>query len=134
VRRAPSSSAYAVRPAVALEELAGASDVVCKATVVADRPVADAWFPAQAGFEVRETELRVVSVIKGAKAKRLLFHHYARKAGGIVPVCSIWLLFRTLPRCAGFGKASRRAGEQASRRAGEQASRRAGEQASRRAG
>jgi hypothetical protein len=73
------SSAFAtiVGPAVPLDELASKVDLVCKATVVADRPVTDAWFEPIAGYEVREAELRVVSVIKGTAPSVIRFHHYA---------------------------------------------------------
>src|SRR4030095_15148034 len=62
---------------VAIEELALKVDLVCKATVVADRAVTDEWFEPIAGYEVRETELRVVSVIKGTAPSVIRFHHYA---------------------------------------------------------
>ena len=76
------ASGYAVGPAVALEQLAKTADLVCKATVVADRPITDAWFEPLPGFEVRDTELRVVSVVKGAKGVKLVhFHHYAPTSG-----------------------------------------------------
>jgi hypothetical protein len=54
------ASAYLVGPAVPLEELGRTADLVCKATVIGDRGVADGWFEPISGFEVRETELRVV--------------------------------------------------------------------------
>ena len=57
------ASAYLVGPAVPLEELARTADLVCKATVIADRSVTDGWFELISGFEVRETELRVVSIV-----------------------------------------------------------------------
>ena len=76
------ASGYAVGPAVALAQLAKTADLVCKATVVADRPTTDAWFEPLPGFEVRDTELRVVSVVKGAKGVKLVhFHHYAPTSG-----------------------------------------------------
>ena len=76
------ASGYAVGPAVPLEELARQADLVCKATVVADRPATDAWFEAISGFEVREAELRIVSIVKGAPGTKLVrFRHYAPAAG-----------------------------------------------------
>jgi HEAT repeat protein len=75
------ASGYLVGPAVGLEELAGTADLVCKVTVVADHPAADAWFEALGGFEVRETEMRVVSIIKGPSGARVVrFRHYAPAA------------------------------------------------------
>lgn len=79
------ASGYAVGPAVPLEELAKKADLVCKATVVADRPATDAWFEAHLGFEVRETELRVVSIVKGAPGTKVVrFRHYAPAPAGAV--------------------------------------------------
>jgi HEAT repeat protein len=73
----PPASATIVGRAVALEELALKVDLVCKATVVADRAVTDEWFEPIGGYEIRETELRVVSVIKGTAPGVIRFHHYA---------------------------------------------------------
>lgn len=78
------ASADPVGPAVALEKLALTVDLVCKATVVADRPVADEWFEPVSGFEVRETELRVVSTVKGRAPNVIRFRHYAESVGGRV--------------------------------------------------
>ena len=54
------AGAYLVGPPVPLEELAKKADLVCKATVLSDHPVTDTWFDVIAGYEVRETEMRVV--------------------------------------------------------------------------
>jgi hypothetical protein len=43
----------------------------------ADRVITDEWFEPIGGYEVRETELRVVSVIKGAAPGVIRFRHYA---------------------------------------------------------
>src|SRR6476646_7995509 len=67
--------------AVPLEELALTVDLVCKATVVADRPVADEWFEAIPGYEVHETELRIVSIVKGNAPGVIRFRHYAESLG-----------------------------------------------------
>lgn len=76
---------YPVGAAVPLEELAKTADLVCKATAVADRPVSDAWFEAVLGFEVRETELRIVSTLKGAPGGKVVrFRHYAPSPSGPV--------------------------------------------------
>jgi hypothetical protein len=63
-------------PALGLEELAQKVDLVCKATVVADRVVTDEWFPPLGGYEARETELRIVSVIQGTASDVIRFRHY----------------------------------------------------------
>jgi hypothetical protein len=85
VLSASSASGYMVGPAVPLEELAKKADLVVKATVAADRPVTDAWFEALPGYEVRETELRVVSIVKGAPGTKLVrFRHYAPVPNGMV--------------------------------------------------
>jgi HEAT repeat protein len=55
--------------------------LVCKATVIADRSVTDGWFEPIAGFEVRETELRVVSIVKGVASNVIRFRHYAPSSG-----------------------------------------------------
>lgn len=70
-------SATILGRAMALEELAVRVDLVCKASVVADRVVTDEWFEPVGGYEVRETELRVVSVIRGTAADVIKFRHYA---------------------------------------------------------
>jgi HEAT repeat protein len=71
------ASAYIVGPPVALEEVARTADLVCKATVIADRSVIDGWFEPISGFEVRETQLRVVSIVKGTASNVIRFRHYA---------------------------------------------------------
>jgi len=76
------ASAYVTGPAVPLEELAHTADLVCKATVIADRSVTDGWFEPISGFEVRETELRVVSIMKGVASNVIRFRHYAQSSGG----------------------------------------------------
>ena len=78
----PAAASYLVGPAVPLEQLAKGADLVCKATVTADRPVTDPWFEKITGFEARETELRLVSILKGpADAKVVRFRHYAVAPG-----------------------------------------------------
>jgi hypothetical protein len=67
----------AVAPAVGLEELAKQADLVCKATVVSERVVEDPWFDKMPGFETREAELRVVTIVKGTKQQVVRFRHYA---------------------------------------------------------
>lgn len=59
-----------------LEELARTADLICKATVVADRSVIDDSFKSIDGFEVREAELRVASTLKGEPPKVIRFHYH----------------------------------------------------------
>ena len=72
------ASATIVGWAIALDDLALKVDLVCKATVVADRAVTDEWFEPIGGYEVHETELRVVSVIKGTAPGLIRFRYYTR--------------------------------------------------------
>jgi len=60
-----------------LEALARTADLVCKATVIADRGVTDNSFKPIDGFEVREAELRIVSIVKGVAPNVIRFRHYA---------------------------------------------------------
>jgi hypothetical protein len=80
VLAASSASANLVTPPVSLEELARAADLVCKATVISDRQVADDSFEPIPGVEVREAELRVVSIVKGHASNVIRFRHYARSS------------------------------------------------------
>lgn len=61
-----------------LDGLASTADLVCKATVIADRPVSDDSFKPIYGFEVREAELRVVSSLKGDPPGVVRFRYYER--------------------------------------------------------
>ena len=72
------ASAHLVSPPLALEELARRSDLVCKATVIADHAVTDDSFSPQPGFEVHETSLRIVSIVKGSASSVIRFRHYVR--------------------------------------------------------
>ena len=58
------------------DELARFADLVCKATVIADRSVTDKSFKQIEGYEVREAELRVVSTLKGAPTDVIRFRYY----------------------------------------------------------
>ena len=75
------ASAFLVAPLVPLEQLASSADLVCKVTVIADRPVADGGLEPVAGLEVREAELRIVSIVKGAAPNVIRFRHYASSSG-----------------------------------------------------
>jgi hypothetical protein len=74
---APPAHGYPVGAAVPLDEMAKQADLVAKATVVSERVVADPWFDAVPGFEVREAELHIVSIVKGTAASTVRFRHYA---------------------------------------------------------
>src|SRR3982074_3179053 len=76
------ASAYIVGPAVPLEELGRTADLVCKATVIGDHRATDGWFEPIPGFAVRETELGVVSIVKGVASNVIRFRHYAPSSGG----------------------------------------------------
>jgi HEAT repeat protein len=60
----------------ATEELARSADLVCKATVVADRSVTDKVFKPIKGYEVRESELRVISTLRGTPTDVIRFRYY----------------------------------------------------------
>jgi len=79
IAASPANACLMERP-VPLEELARNADLVFKATVIADRLVTDAWFEPISGLEVRETQLRVVSIVKGVAPKVIKFRHYAPTA------------------------------------------------------
>ncbi len=66
---------------VPLKELARSADLAVKATVIADRPITDQSFEQIPGSEVRETEMRVVSIIKGRASNVIEFRHYAPSLG-----------------------------------------------------
>jgi hypothetical protein len=74
------SAHLGVSPTLGLEELARRSDLVCKATVLADHAVTDDSFTWQLGFEVHETSLRVVSIVKGSSPDVIRFRHYLRNS------------------------------------------------------
>lgn len=79
------ASGHAVGPAVPLEEMVKTAELVCKAMVIAEQTVTDAWFEPIMGFEVRDTELRIVSIVKGGSGEKVVrFRHYAPAAGGAV--------------------------------------------------
>src|ERR1700744_2792511 len=75
---ASSGSASLVTPTVSIEELARAADLVCKATVLSDRRVVGDSVESIPGVEVREAELRVVSVVKGHASNVIQFQHYVQ--------------------------------------------------------
>lgn len=81
---APQASAYLVRAAEDLEKITQQADVIFKGTVLGEAPVHDASFRSLPGFAVCDTELAVVSVVKGEQIPgRLRFRHYDQepKAG-----------------------------------------------------
>lgn len=58
------------------DELARTADLVCKATVIAERSATDDSFKPIDGFEIREAELRVVSTLKGEPPDVIRFRYY----------------------------------------------------------
>lgn len=81
------ASACLVQMPVPLKELARSADVIAKATVIADRPVTDHSFEAIPGSDIRETEFRVVSILKGPKSNVIQFRHYAPSLGASAVWC-----------------------------------------------
>ncbi len=75
------ASAFLVPPSVPLEQLASSADLICKVTVIADRPVAAGGLEPVSGLEVREAELRIVSIVKGVAPNVIRFRHYASTVG-----------------------------------------------------
>lgn len=84
---APSASGCISAGPVPLKALARSSDLVIKATAIADQPVNDPSFERFSGFEVRETELRVLSIVKGTASNVIKFRHYAPILGK-----SVWMM------------------------------------------
>jgi hypothetical protein len=75
------ASSYMVSPASSLDQIANQADIIVKATAVLEWVVQDDWFKEYRGFEVRETTMNVVSVIKGQDvAAQIYFRHYAPKS------------------------------------------------------
>lgn len=69
--------AYLVGPPLDLAKLTAEADVIFKGKAVATVPVTDAWFQPVDDFAARETEFKVISVIKGdAPGGKLPFRHY----------------------------------------------------------
>lgn len=81
------AGACLVQMPVPLKELVRSADVVAKATVIADRPVTDHSFEPIPGSDVRETELRVVSILKGPASNVIQFRHYAPSLGASAVWC-----------------------------------------------
>ncbi len=71
------ANAYLVGPSLPLDKLVEKADFICKAVVVASKPVDDAWFGKLHGFEPLATELKIVAVYKGANLTQASFNHYA---------------------------------------------------------
>ncbi len=78
---APPASGCLVAGQVPLKELARSADLAIKATVITDRHVTDHSFEQIPGSEVHETEMRVVSIIKGTASNVIEFRHYAPSSG-----------------------------------------------------
>jgi hypothetical protein len=70
---------YPVEWAVSLEKLASQADIIFKGTVVSSGEVQDKWFEPYPGFVARETQFKVVSILKGeSPGDKLAFRHYAK--------------------------------------------------------
>jgi len=71
------SRGYPVGPPASLEKLTAEADIVFKGTAISSEPVQDKWFQPYADFVAKETQFKVVSVIKGnSPGDKLLFRHY----------------------------------------------------------
>lgn len=75
------ASGYLVGPAVSLDALTAQADLVVKATVTSESVVKDPWFRELPTYEVRETSLAVVSVLKGDAKGTVRFRHYDQDKG-----------------------------------------------------
>ncbi len=76
---------YLVGPAHSLNEIEAEATVIFKGEALASEPVNDEWFKPHAGYAVRETRFRVISVIKGeAGAGEVRFRHYDESPAGEV--------------------------------------------------
>ena len=68
---------YPVGTAVPLEKMAEEADLIFKGTAVSGKTVEDDGFVSHQAFVTRETEFKIVSVIKGERpGDTLLFRHY----------------------------------------------------------
>ncbi|NLX23926.1 MAG: hypothetical protein GXY55_19925 [Phycisphaerae bacterium] len=68
---------YLVEPALSLDKLTSEADVIFKGTAVSSGPAQDDWFKPYGGFIVRETQFKIISIIKGDKTgDQLIFRHY----------------------------------------------------------
>jgi len=68
---------YPVGPAASLEMLTLEADIIFKGTAVSSGPAQDDWFKPYHGFVIRETQFKVISIIKGKKlGDKLMFRHY----------------------------------------------------------
>lgn len=61
-----------------LEELAQKAELICKATVTADRAIVDDSLKPAEGFEIREARLRAVSCLKSGPHEVIRFRYYAQ--------------------------------------------------------
>jgi len=76
------ADAYPVGPALTIDQLVEKSDFICKAVVVSSKAVNDPWFGSVSGFDVQQTDLRIVAVYKGAKLANASFRHYSENMQG----------------------------------------------------
>ena len=69
--------AYIVGLALGLDKLNAEANLIFKGTAVSGDPVQDGWFKPCPGFAARETQFKVISVLKGdAPGATLRFRHY----------------------------------------------------------
>jgi HEAT repeat protein len=74
---AAAACAYPVGPAESLEKLTAEADIIFKGTAISGGPAQDEWFEPYAGFVARETQFKVISIIKGERpGDTLRFRHY----------------------------------------------------------
>jgi hypothetical protein len=68
---------YLVGLPLSLEKLESEADLVFKGTAISSELAQDEWFKPYAGFVAKETEFRIISVLKGeVPVAKLRFRHY----------------------------------------------------------
>ena len=73
---AASAQAYPVGPALPLDQLVEKAEVIAKVEVLSSAQAEDPWFPAQQGYAVFATKMRIISVLKGDLKGEVVFRHY----------------------------------------------------------
>ncbi len=74
---AGTAQGYPVAPSVPLETLTLEADIIFKGTVVSSEPGDVNWFSPYQGFVARQTQFKIISVIKGeTPGDTLTFRHY----------------------------------------------------------
>jgi hypothetical protein len=68
---------YMVGPPLTLDQLTAEADVIFKGTAGSSQVVQDPWFKPYPGFDVQETEFKVITLIKGdSPGDTIHFRHY----------------------------------------------------------